>query len=422
MSLVTSSPATDPAGAQPTHSSPKRAYRADLPVLLAFLTALGPFSVDAYLPSFPEIGRDLHATPLQVQQTLSIFLICFAFMTLWHGAISDALGRRRVTLVSLVLFVGASAGCACAHSIGMLWFFRALQGMTSGAGIVLGRAVVRDLMEGPPAQRLLSHISMMFALGLAVAPILGGWLDKLFGWRSLFVFLVLLAVVQWVWCWLALPETLPPEKRRPLHPVYLLRSYQRGLTMPAFLAICLAMTLNFAGYFVYVVSSPKFLLEHLHIAQTGFYWLFVPAVAGMMTGAGISARLAGRLSPMRTVGLAYAAMGSAAVANVVINLTLPPGLPWSILPILPYVLGMSMSTPSLTLLALDLFPGQFGLAASCQVFFQTGLNALTAAILGPLLWDSTLKLAVGQFILMALGLASILLYVRLSKSRSPRQN
>ena len=417
MSFVTSSPATDPAGAQPTHSSPKRAYRADLPVLLAFLTALGPFSVDAYLPSFPEIGRDLHATPLQVQQTLSIFLICFAFMTLWHGAISDALGRRRVTLVSLVLFVGASAGCACAHSIGMLWFFRALQGMTSGAGIVLGRAVVRDLMEGPPAQRLLSHISMMFALGLAVAPILGGWLDKLFGWRSLFVFLVLLAVVQWVWCWLALPETLPPEKRRPLHPVYLLRSYHRGLTMPAFLAVGMAMTLNFAGYFLYVVSSPKFLLGHLHIAQTGFYWLFGPAVAGMMTGAWLSGRLAGRVSPMQTVRLGYLLMGTAALANVILNLSLPPGLPWSIAPIVPYTLGMSLAMPSLSLLALDLFPGQWGLGSSCQALIQTGLNSLTAAVLAPLLWGSTLKLATGQLGLALTGVAMTLYYRHLVRAR-----
>jgi DHA1 family bicyclomycin/chloramphenicol resistance-like MFS transporter len=388
-----------------------------LPVLLAFLTALGPFAVDAYLPSFPEIETDLHATPIQVQQTLSVFLICFAFMTLWHGAISDALGRRRVTLVCLVLFALASVGCACAHSIGMLWFFRALQGMTSGAGIVLGRAVVRDLMHGAEAQRLLSHISMMFALAPAVAPVMGGWLDKFFGWRSLFIFLVALAVIQWIWCWVALPETLPPEKRKPLHPVYLLRSYHRGLTMPAFLAVGMAMTLNFAGYFLYVVSSPKFLLGHLHIAQTGFYWLFGPAVAGMMTGAWLSGRLAGRVSPMQTVRLGYLLMGTAALANVILNLSLPPGLPWSIAPIVPYTLGMSLAMPSLSLLALDLFPGQWGLGSSCAALIQTGLNSLTAAVLAPLLWGSTLKLATGQLGLALTGVAMTLYYRHLVRAR-----
>jgi DHA1 family bicyclomycin/chloramphenicol resistance-like MFS transporter len=388
-----------------------------LPILLAFLTALGPFAVDAYLPSFPEIKADLHATDIEVQQTLSVFLICFAFMTLWHGAISDALGRRRVTLISLVLFAASSVGCAFSHSIGQLWFFRALQGMTSGAGIVLGRAVVRDLMQGAEAQRLLSHISMMFAIAPAIAPVLGGWLDKFFGWRSLFIFLTVLAAVQWLWCWLALPETLPPEKRRPLHPAFLWHSYVRGLTMPAFLAICGAMTLNFAGYFVYVVSSPKFLLEQLRVGQTGFFWFFVPAVAGMMTGSWLSGRLAGRLSPMRTILLGYTAMGLAATANVVISLTLPPAVPWSILPIIPYVLGMSLAMPSLTLLALDLFPGQWGLAASCQAFVQTGLNSLTAAILAPLLWGSARELAWGQFGLLATGMLATLFYRRMIRLR-----
>jgi DHA1 family bicyclomycin/chloramphenicol resistance-like MFS transporter len=417
MSLAT--PTSAAASVPPSVPEAKALHGPGLPVLLAFLTALGPFSVDAYLPAFPEIERDLHATPIEVQQTLSAFLICFAFMTLWHGAISDALGRRRVTLVCLVLFAFASVGCALAHTIGQLWFFRALQGMTSGAGIVLGRAVVRDLMHGPAAQRLLSHISMMFALAPAVAPVLGGWMDKFFGWRSLFVLLVVMALVQWLWCWLALPETLSPEKRKPLHPMFLLRSYWTGLTMPAFLAVAAATTFNFGGYFLYVMSSPKFLIEHLHLKQTGFYILFVPAVVGMMAGAWLSGRLAGRLSPMRTVAWGYMAMGSAALANVVINLVLPPGLPWSIVPIVPYVLGMSLAMPSLTLLALDLFPGQWGLGSSCQTFVQTGVNTVTAAVLAPLLWGSTRELAFGQFGLVACGLASTLYFIHRMKTRPP---
>jgi DHA1 family bicyclomycin/chloramphenicol resistance-like MFS transporter len=258
---------------------------------------------------------------------------------------------------------------------------------------------------------------MMFALAPAVAPVMGGWLDKFFGWRSLFIFLVALSVIQWVWCFIALPETLPAEKRKPLHPMYLLRSYHRGLTMPAFLAVGIAMTLNFAGYFLYVVSSPKFLIGHLHLAQTDFYWLFGPAVAGMMTGAWLSGRLAGRVSPMQTVRLGYLLMGTAALANVIVNLTLPPGLPWSIAPIVPYTLGMSLAMPSLSLLALDLFPGQWGLGSSCQALIQTGLNSVTAAVLAPLLWGSTLQLASGQLGLVLAGLAMTLYYRHLVKAR-----
>jgi DHA1 family bicyclomycin/chloramphenicol resistance-like MFS transporter len=118
--------------------------------LLAALAALGPFSIDTYLPSFHDIGTSLGATPLQVQQTLSAYLLPFALMTLWHGAISDALGRRRVILTTVALFALASAGCMFATRIEHLWLLRALQGMTAGAGMVVCRAIVRDLYDGAP--------------------------------------------------------------------------------------------------------------------------------------------------------------------------------------------------------------------------------------------------------------------------------
>ena len=156
-------------------------------VLLAFLAAIGPFAIDTYLPSFHDIGTSLHATPLQVQQTLSFYLLPFAVMALWHGAISDALGRRRVVLVSLALFALASFGCVFATRIEHLWLMRALQGITAGAGIVISRAIVRDLFDGPAAQRLMSRISMMFALAPIIAPLIGGYLQEWFGWRSVFL-------------------------------------------------------------------------------------------------------------------------------------------------------------------------------------------------------------------------------------------
>jgi MFS transporter, DHA1 family, multidrug resistance protein len=129
---------------------------------------------------------------LEVQQTLSIYLFSFAVMTLWHGAIADRFGRRRVILGALVLFGVASAGCTLATSIEQLWFWRAMQGITAGAGIVISRAIVRDLFDGADAQRLMAQITMMFALAPAIAPVIGGWLQTWFGWRSVFAFLVVM--------------------------------------------------------------------------------------------------------------------------------------------------------------------------------------------------------------------------------------
>lgn len=374
-----------------------------LAVLLASLSALGPLSIDAYLPSFPEMASSLGATPLQVQQTLSAYLGPFAVMTLWHGALSDGLGRRRVILWSLLLFALASVGCALAPSIEWLWFWRGLQGMTAGAGIVIGRAVVRDVFAGPPAQRLMSQVSIMFALAPAIAPIIGGWIHVAWGWRAVFHFLTLATLLLWWFCWRRLPETLPPEQRVPLAPRSLLHAYRRVLGTPAFVGLCGALLFNFLGFFVYVLSAPVFVMQHLGRSETEFLWLFGPAMTGLIIGATLSGRAAGRLSPARTLQVGYTIMAAAALANLVLNHLHAPGLPWSILPIPLYTTGMALAMPTLTLLALDLFPSRRGMAASCQTFIQSAGNALAAGLLAPLLWHSTLHLAYGMLFLLGLG-------------------
>lgn len=372
-------------------------------LLLASLSALGPFSIDTYLPSFLEIADRLSATQLEVQQTLSVYLLAFAVMTLWHGAISDRFGRRRVILVALALFGIASAGCAFATCIEHLWFWRAMQGVTAGAGIVISRAIVRDLFDGPAAQRLMSQITMMFALAPAIAPVIGGWLQTFFGWRSVFAFLVLSTAGLWLACWKLLPETLPLEKRQSLRPGYLGRTYWKVFTSPAFLFACAALSLNFSGFFIYVLSAPVFLMQHLGIAETGFLWLFGPAMGGLMSGSWLSGRLAGKRSLSSTIALGYGVMACAALINLALNLFLPPSLPWSVLPLFVYTLGMALAMPCLTILALDPFPAQRGLAASCQTFFQSGFNSLAAALIAPALWGSTLTLALGMGSLLLLG-------------------
>ncbi len=392
--------------------TPPRSTRG-LATLLAALSALGPFSIDAYLPSFPDIGAQLQATPLQVQQTLSAYLFAFAAMTLWHGAISDRFGRRKVILAALGLFALASLGCMLASDIRQLWFWRAMQGITAGAGIVISRAIVRDLFDGAAAQRLMAQISMMFALAPAIAPVIGGWLQTWFGWRAVFAFLVLSTAALALACWKLLPETLPPEKRQSLRPAYLARTYFKVMTSPAFLTACAALSLNFGAFFIYVLSAPMFLMTHLGIGETGFLWLFGPAMCGLMTGSTLSSRLAGRISLHRTIALGYVVMSTAALFNLTLNLTLPPALPWSILPIFVYTSGMSLAMPCLSIFALDPFPAQRGLAASCQTFFQSGFNGLLAALIAPALWGSTLSLAYGMLGLLSCGAIAALLQRKL---------
>lgn len=386
-------------------------------LLLAALSALGPFSIDTYLPSFQEIGQSLNATPVQVQQTLTAYLLPFAFMALWHGAISDALGRRRVILWALALFGIASLGCALATRIEHLWILRAAQGITAGAGIVVGRAIVRDLFDGPEAQRLMSHVAMTFAIAPAIAPVIGGWLHTWFGWRSIFLFMALLTAALLAVCWRHLPETLVPERRQSLKPSYLGHAYWSTLTNPLFLAATLAVSFNFAGFFIYIMSAPVFLIQHMGVSEREFLWLFGPAMAGLMLGSWLSGRVAGKLAPRQTIFRGYCVMGVAATINLGINFLFPPGLPWSVAPIFLYTTGMALATPSLTLMALDLFPAQRGLAASCQTAMQSGINALSAGLVAPLLWATPRSLAAGMLGILACGTAAALIHRTLGQRR-----
>lgn len=377
-----------------------------LAALLAAMTAIGPFSIDSYLPAFPAMAAGLGASPLEVQQTLTAYMATFSFMMLWHGALSDAFGRRRVLLAAFALFAAASLFCAFATRIEVLWLGRALQGLSAGAGLVVSRAIVRDVLGGPAAQRMLAHIGMMFALAPAVAPVMGGWIQNWFGWQAVFVFLALYGAALVAAIHRLLPETLPPERRQSLRPGALARAYGEVFTHPPFLALALTLALTFNGFFIYVLSAPKFLIGHLGVSPRAFLWLFGPVMLGMMAGNWVSARLAGQVSSRRTIELGFAVMILAALANVGMNLWSPPTLPWAVLPLAFYVFGVAINMPVLSLRVLDLFPERRGLVSSCQGASQTGVNTVTAALLAPLFWDSTLTMALAMAAFLALGVAA----------------
>jgi DHA1 family bicyclomycin/chloramphenicol resistance-like MFS transporter len=390
----------------------KEITHARLASLLAALSAIGPFAIDAYLPAFPAIRAELGASLLEVQQTLTVYMGALALMVLWHGALADRFGRRRVLIALTAVFALASLVCALAPTIEYLWLGRALQGVSGGAGIVVGRAVVRDLHEGPQAQRLMSRVMLIFALAPALAPLLGAGLLAVAGWRAIFVFLALFGLVLAWATWRFLPETLAEDARQPLHPLHLLRGYRAIFGNPAFLLLALAVAFNFNGFFLYVLSAPVFILDHLSLGSGGFVWLFAPAVGGMMIGSMASERLAGRWSPPRTVGFGFVLMFVAVLLNTTVSGLLAPALPLSVLPIGLFSCGMAVAMPSMSLLGLELFPDRRGMASSCQSFLQIGLNAVSSAVAAPLLWSSTLSLATGMAMFAALGLSAWLAWCR----------
>jgi DHA1 family bicyclomycin/chloramphenicol resistance-like MFS transporter len=368
--------------------------RRRLAPLLAALAMFGPFSIDTIFPAFPAIARDLDASPLAMQQTISVYMIAYALMSLLHGPFSDALGRKRVILAGVAVFALASIGCALSGSIGALLGFRALQGISAGAGLIVGRAIIRDCFEGVEAQRLMSTVSMIFGIAPAIAPIVGGWVVAFARWPMIFWLLAAFAALLCLVCLAWLPETHPPARRVPLSLDELKTTYKRIGRDRAFLPLALAGTLNFNALFVYIASAPAFVLDLLKLDAQHFAWLFIPAISGLMTGSFISGRIAGRLSASETVRLGYAIMLGAALVNLVIAVLLPsPRVPWSVIPIGLHAIGIGINFPTLTLLLLDRFPHHRGAVSSVQAFVSLVLSALLAGAISPLVSRSALGLA-----------------------------
>ena len=383
-----------------------------LAALLASLSMLAPFAIDAYLPAFPAIGREFNAPPLAVQQTLSAYLVSYAVMMLWHGALSDALGRRPIVLGGLVVYAFATLGCAVSGNIESLWLFRILQGISAGTGMVVGRAIVRDRFQGPEAQRLMSQMTLVFGIAPAIAPVMGGALLNLFGWRSIFWTLLALVAALFAWAAARLPETLPRAARQPLHPRALWRNYAAVLSRFDFALLASILATNFAGFFIYIAGAPGFLIDRLGVTTRGFAWLFVPMIGGIMLGAVLSGRSAGRRSPQQTVHGGFALIFAGVALNIVVCWTLPPYVAWNVLPVFVFCIGTSLVMPSVTLLMLDLFPTMRGLASSLQGFVHFSLSAVVAGTIAPFLVQSLKALALGMFAAAAISFALWLVYQR----------
>ena len=383
-----------------------RAPRWALAALLAVLGMLGPFSIDTYLPAFAGIAQSVGATPGEMQQTLSAYLFGFAFMNLFHGALSDSFGRRPVVLWGLAVFTLASVGCALAQTIGQLVLFRALQGLSTGAGIVVSRAVIRDMFPPADAQKVMSQVTIYFGVAPAIAPIVGGFLFVHAGWHSVFWFLVAVGVVLFAANWKLLPETLHLEQRQPFNPRHLLRGYWDLCSDPRFLLLALASGVPFNGMFLYVLAAPAFLGERLGLAPTQFFWFFLLSIGGIMSGAWLSGRMAGKVAPKRQIRDGFLIMLVTSVVNVAANALFTAHAGWALLPIGVFAFGWALMVPVITLLVLDLHPARRGMASSLQAVIGSTANGLVAGVIAPFVMHSTLWMAVTSLLMMSVGLVA----------------
>lgn len=378
-------------------AAPEGARRALFLVILASLGMIGPFSIDTMFPAFARMGAEFGASELALQQIISSYMLTFAVMSLVHGPLSDALGRKPMVVAGTVVYIGASIGCALAPNLGVLLVFRALQGLSAGAGAIISRAMVRDVFADAQAQRTMSHIAMIFGLAPALAPVVGGLLLGFSGWRIIFWFLVVVGVAMLALVVFFLPETHPAERRTPVK----IGDLAAGLWSVARDAsgrrLSLAAMFNNGAMFLYVSSAPLLVGNLLRLGEQDYWMLFVPLISGMVIGSWVSGRLAGRLSGARIANLGYLISLSAGAANLGVSLI--PGsttLPWAValLPVLTF--GIALTFPVVTLAMLDLFPSARGSASSVQNFVALLGNTLVSGLLAPALGFSLTALAAGS--------------------------
>jgi DHA1 family bicyclomycin/chloramphenicol resistance-like MFS transporter len=364
-------------------------------LILASLASLAPFAIDTYLPAFHVMTNDLETTPHAIQQSLTFYLFPYAVMTLFHGAISDAIGRIDTIKLGLSIFILGSLCSAFSNNVEMLWFGRILQGIGGGAGNVVARAMVRDLFQGPEAQRVMATIQMLFGIAPAVAPMIGGLLLGIH-WHSIFIFLALYAFVSLIAAMKFLPETMPQSKRVSFSFLSLIHRYKTIFSDKEFLFLIIALGANFSGLFLYVLASPIFIMNHLGLNSSQFGYLFIPTVSGMIFGSFLSKKSAGKVTQKKTIQIAYVWMGLITTLNVLFCAFFETSLIVNTGFVALYNIGMSFAMPVLSIAALDRFEKIRGTASSGQAFVQMLLSTISAGLIVPFLWFSTLGLSLGM--------------------------
>ncbi|MGQ4389595.1 multidrug effflux MFS transporter [Streptomyces sp. SAS_270] len=361
----------------------RRPRRLPLVLILGSLTALGPLTIDLYLPALPQVGADLHVSQTVTQLTLTAFMLGIALGQLVIGPLSDTLGRRRPLLIGLSVYVAAGAMCALAPDPAVLIGMRLVQGLAGAAGIVIARAVVRDLYDGLAAARLLSSLMLVSGTAPILAPVLGAQLLRLTSWRGVFVTLTVLGLAVLAATAALLTETLPTGRRRRGGLPDTLRTMRDLIGDGRFTGHLLTGSLGFAALFAYIAGS-SFTLQRVYGAspQT-FSLLFALNSIGMVATGQLNGNLLlGRYPSQRILATGLAVLGAAGTALVLLATATHAGLPWIATALFFTACPVGMILPTTTALCLQRAPHAAGSASALLGTTQFLMGALAPALVG----------------------------------------
>ena len=390
--------------------------RSNVIVILGALSAFGALSTDMYLPALPALTRDFATDQLGTQLTLATFFIGFASGQAFFGPIADRFGRKRPLFVGLLLYVLSSVGCALAPSIGALAAMRLVQGIGACSGVVIARAIVRDLF--PPQETPHIFASLMLVMGVApiLAPLVGGYLFALAGWQAIFWVLAAIGAAVLVASARQLPESHRPGAGDTLALGVVLARYRALLKDRRYLGYALVTGISFAGMFAYIAGSPFVFINIYHVPAHSFGWVFGLNALGLIGFSQLN-RVLHRF--LDTFGLLRAALGMQAVAGLVLLATSATGFGGMIgvmVPLFVYVSCVGLVAPNATALAMAPHARNAGSASALLGTLQFAIASLAAIAVGSMEVVSALPMGA---VICASGLLAVVVLV-LMIQRAPQ--
>ena len=379
-------------------------------ILLASIAALGPFTVDMYLPAMPSVAAEFAADIPTTQLTFSGYLFGFSIFHLFCGPLADRFGRKPVLLVGIALFVFASVGCAFSDNIGDIIFFRVLQGMGACVGPTLTRTIARDVFGADGAARALSLMAMIMTLGPAVAPLFGGLILYFFHWSSIFIFLALYGALIWFLINRYLQESLPVSQS--ILPSVVIKNYFTLMKNRIFISSSIVTSMMYSGLMIYLASSGFVYVQKMGVRVEFFGFILLTLVGGYALGSGLSAWMSKKIDSSRAV------VGGTFLASVATGIMLLTSIQWPLAvmslaaPMGLYTLALGIVLPHSIAITLAPFPDMAGTTSSLLGFIQMGVSAFFAVTIGGLITYSISYMVVGMLAVSSLAFLVAFFFLR----------
>jgi len=348
------------------------------------LTAIGPFSIDMYLPAFPDIAKNLHTTVAQVTLSLSSFFIGISAGQLLYGPLLERFGRKKPLYIGLCIYLLASIGCALAGSVNALIALRLLQALGGCVGMVASRAMVRDLFEVKENAKIFSTLMLVVAVSPIIAPTLGGYITAVLGWRFVFAMLIVVVLIILAGIYFLLPESKKPDPNFSLRPTPIIKNFAGVIRHPQFYTYALTAAISAAGLYAYIGGSPHVFMEIFHVSEKQYGWIFALIAIGLIGSSQVNSVLLKNYTSEQLIRVALTCQSIIGISMAVITF-----LGWNDVFITIFLIFIFLCTqgfvfPNASALSMASFGHNAGSASALMGAIQMSIGAGTSALVSVL--------------------------------------